>query len=118
MSTKIVLITGANKGIGFEVARRLGGSGTTVLLGARSSERGKSAAEALRAEGADARFVRLDVTDDATITAAAKWIEEEYGRLDVLVNNAGISAPSGQAPPSETSIATMRETYETNVFGV
>jgi NAD(P)-dependent dehydrogenase (short-subunit alcohol dehydrogenase family) len=113
----IALITGANKGIGFEIARQLGG---TVLIGARSPERGASAAATLRAEGADARPVRLDVTDEASIEAAAKWIETEFGRLDVLINNAGVSTldTGNPVPPSATSVATVRENYETNVFGV
>jgi NAD(P)-dependent dehydrogenase (short-subunit alcohol dehydrogenase family) len=117
MTKNIALITGANKGIGFEIARQLGG---TVLIGARSEERGAAAAEALRAQGVDAHAVRIDVTDEATIEAAAKWIDVTYGRLDVLVNNAGIIARSATdyRPPSETPVASVRETYETNVFGV
>ncbi|MGI8332773.1 SDR family oxidoreductase [Actinomadura scrupuli] len=113
----IALITGANKGIGFEIARQLGG---TVLIGARSPERGATAVATLRAEGADAHAVRLDVTDQSTIEAAATWIEAEFGRLDVLVNNAGVTTqtPETFAPPSLTSVATVRENYETNVFGV
>lgn len=111
----ICLITGANKGIGFEVARLIGG---TVLVGARDEERGRAAESRLRAEGVDARFVRLDVTDLDTIDAAAKWIDAEYGRLDVLVNNAGIAGTPGSVPPSEVPVETVRTVYETNVFGV
>src|SRR5580704_16013860 len=85
---KIVLITGANKGIGFATAAALGRSGHTVLLGARDSERGATAARQLAARGLDARFVRLDVTDAATITSAAALIDADYGRLDILGNNA------------------------------
>ena len=119
--TPIALITGANKGIGFETARQLGARGATVLVGARSAERGEPAAAALRDEGLSARFVRLDVTDEETIEAAAKLIEREFGRLDILVNNAGISVrsgPDGWARPSATPAAAVRENYETNVFGV
>jgi NAD(P)-dependent dehydrogenase (short-subunit alcohol dehydrogenase family) len=115
MTTVIALITGANKGIGLETARQFGARGVTVLAGARDEERGQEAERALRADGADARFVRLDVTDDASVRHAADWIEREYGRLDVLVNNAGITR--GNAP-SQTDLDAMREVYEVNVFGV
>jgi NAD(P)-dependent dehydrogenase (short-subunit alcohol dehydrogenase family) len=115
MTTTIALITGANKGIGLETARQLGARGFTVLAGARDAERGLEAERALRADGADARFVRLDVTDDASVREAAAWIEREYGRLDTLVNNAGIARGN---PPSQTDLDAMREVYEVNVFGV
>jgi NAD(P)-dependent dehydrogenase (short-subunit alcohol dehydrogenase family) len=89
MTTKIALITGANKGIGFETARQLGSQAMTVLVGARDEERGREAERALREGGADAHYVQLDVTDAKSIQQAAEWIDAEYGRLDVLVNNAG-----------------------------
>ncbi|NGO06309.1 SDR family NAD(P)-dependent oxidoreductase [Streptomyces sp. HC44] len=114
---KIVLITGANKGIGLATARALGRAGHTVLLGARAPERGTAAAAGLAEEGLDARFVRLDVTDPATIEATAALIEAEYGRLDILVNNAAISRDRGR-PPTELPLAALREAYETNVLGV
>jgi NAD(P)-dependent dehydrogenase (short-subunit alcohol dehydrogenase family) len=114
---KIVLITGANKGIGFATASALARSGHTVLLGARDIGRGAAAADRLIADGLDARFVQLDVTDPETITAAAALIDAEYGRLDLLVNNAGISRDRPH-PPTELPVALLRETYETNVFGV
>ncbi|MGK3990102.1 SDR family oxidoreductase [Sorangium sp. So ce136] len=113
---KVALVTGANKGIGFEVARQLGQRGMTALLGARDPERGKAAALRLREEGVDARFVRLDVTDGATIDAAARWIEAELGRLDVLVNNAGIALALNK--PSECDLDDVRRIYEVNVLGV
>jgi NAD(P)-dependent dehydrogenase (short-subunit alcohol dehydrogenase family) len=114
---KIVLITGANKGIGLATAAVVARSGHTVLLGARDSERGTTAARQLAAVGLDARFVRLDVTDTETIAAAAALIDADYGHLDILVNNAGISRdrPHG---PTELPVEILRETYETNVFGV
>ena len=115
MTTTIALITGANKGIGRETARQFGARGFTVLASARDEERGLEAERALRAEGADARFVQLDVTDDASVRQAADWIEREYGRLDILVNNAGIAQGN---PPSQTDLDAMREVYEVNVFGV
>jgi NAD(P)-dependent dehydrogenase (short-subunit alcohol dehydrogenase family) len=122
MVTTIALITGANKGIGFETARQLGARAVTVLAGARDEARGMAAERALRESlpgvrgGADVRFVPLDVTDATSVREAAEWIEKEYGRLDILVNNAGIAVGGG--PPSETDLEAMREVYETNVFGV
>jgi NAD(P)-dependent dehydrogenase (short-subunit alcohol dehydrogenase family) len=115
MTTTIALVTGANKGIGLETARQLGARGFTVLAGARDEERGLEAGRALRADGADARFIRLDVTDDTSVQQAADWIGREYGRLDILVNNAGIARGN---LPSETDLDAMREVYEVNVFGV
>ncbi|NES15190.1 MULTISPECIES: SDR family oxidoreductase [Micromonospora] len=118
MTTTIALITGANKGIGLATARQLGARGMTVLLGARDETRGREAERTLRAEGVDARFVSLDVTDEKSAAAVAELVEREYGHLDVLVNNAGIVRADGTALPSETTLATLREVYETNVFGV
>lgn len=116
--TTTVLITGANKGIGYQTARLLGARDATVLLGARDRQRGEQAEQTLREGGADARFVQLDVTDHESVTRAAGWIQTEYGRLDVLVNNAGIVRADGRGLPSQTTLQTMREVYETNVFGV
>ncbi|MCP2343837.1 SDR family oxidoreductase [Actinomadura rupiterrae] len=115
---RIALITGANKGIGFEAARQLGREGMTVIVAARAAERGEPAAALLVDEGIDARFVQLDVTDEASVRAAAKWVEAEYGRLDVLVNNAGIAPAEASVSPSELPLKALRATYETNVFGV
>ncbi|WP_327667702.1 SDR family oxidoreductase [Streptomyces sp. NBC_00485] len=109
------LITGANKGIGHETARRLVAAGHTVYVGARDAERGRRAAERL-----GARFVLLGVTDDATVEAAAKTVEADGG-LDVLINNAGIETrgEGNSVPTAETVTADqMRNTFETNVFGV
>ena len=114
----IALITGANKGIGFETARLLGAAGATVLVGARDEQRGMAAQDALKRTGADARFVRVDVTDETSVHRAAEWIGAEFGRLDVLVNNAGIVRADGDGRPSRTSLDTMRTVFETNVFGV
>lgn len=113
---KIALITGANKGIGLEIARQLGTQGITVLLGVRDENRGRVAAEKLQAAGINARTVQLDVTDRGTIDAAANYIESEFGKLDILVNNAGIAIDN--APPSQLDIEVLRRTYDTNVFGV
>ena len=112
--TKIALITGANKGIGKEIARQLGAGGFTVLIGARDETRGQDAAQELQSAGIDAQFVPLSVTDAASIENAARWVEEKFGALDVLVNNAAIAKDTGA--PSSTSLELLRETYETNVF--
>jgi NAD(P)-dependent dehydrogenase (short-subunit alcohol dehydrogenase family) len=111
---QVVLITGANKGIGFATARELASTGHIVLLGARDPERGLKAEAEL---GMGTRFVHLDVTDLATIAAAAELIDAEYGRLDILVNNAGISRDRPYSP-TDLPVDNLREVYETNVFGV
>jgi NAD(P)-dependent dehydrogenase (short-subunit alcohol dehydrogenase family) len=118
--TTIALITGANKGIGFETARLLGDRGMTVLIGARSEEQGRAAERTLADGGATARFVPLDVTAEKSVLQAAEWVEAEYGLLDILINNAGVArAPgSGGGPPSSTAVADMRVVFATNVFGV
>ena len=116
MDRRVAVVTGANKGIGLEIARQLAREGITVFIGARDEERGQAAAEKLRAEGLDARPLRLDVTDDASVAAAASLVERGAGRLDILVNNAGIAIDDG--PPSRVSSDILRRTYETNVFGV
>ncbi|MBO0813461.1 MAG: SDR family oxidoreductase [Microlunatus sp.] len=110
---QIALITGANKGIGFEIARLLGERGVTVIVSARDPDRGKAAAAKLGQP-----FVQLDVTDPSSIEAAAQWIDQKYQTLDILVNNAGIAVPETEGRPSSTSLETVRRVYETNVFGV
>jgi NAD(P)-dependent dehydrogenase (short-subunit alcohol dehydrogenase family) len=116
---KIALVTGANKGIGFETARQLAALGVSVLVGARDEGRGREAERLLRDGGADARFVPLDVTDEESVARAASWIEAEYGRLDILVNNAGTATVSRRRTrPSETSMEDMQAIYRINVFGV
>ncbi|MFF3301369.1 SDR family NAD(P)-dependent oxidoreductase [Streptomyces sp. NPDC002908] len=104
------LITGANKGLGFETARRLVEAGHTVYAGARDVRLGEDAAERL-----GARFVRIDITDDDSVEAAAEFVRKDAGGLDVLVNNAGIAGV--RKPVGEVTGADMRYTYETNVFG-
>lgn len=113
--TKVALVTGANKGIGKAIARGLAQKGMTVLLGARDLERGMQAAEEL-SSNATVRFLQLDVTDEASVHAAAQEIAMRYGKLDVLVNNAGISG-SG-ARPSEETVEDLQNVYNTNVFAV
>src|SRR3954451_6609568 len=118
MSEKtIVLGTGANKGIGYEIAAGLGALGWTVGVGARDEERREAAVEKLRAAGVDAFGVPLDVTDDASVAAAARLVEERAGRLDVLVNNAGVTGGMPQEPTT-VDLAAVRAAVETNVIGV
>jgi NAD(P)-dependent dehydrogenase (short-subunit alcohol dehydrogenase family) len=108
------LITGANKGLGFETARRLVAAGHTVYLGSRDAERGRRATEQL-----GARAVQLDVTDDASVDAAVKAIEADGG-LEVLINNAGIEERGDNnvvIGPADATAELMRKTFETNVFG-
>ncbi|MFE5615091.1 SDR family oxidoreductase [Streptomyces sp. NPDC056463] len=113
----IALVTGANKGIGYEIAAGLGALGWTVGVGARDDQRRKAAVEGLRAAGVDAFGVPLDVTDDASATAAARLFEQRAGRLDVLVNNAGIAGDVPQEP-TRVDPVTVRTVVETNVIGV
>src|SRR5579859_7553495 len=115
-SKQIALVTGANKGIGFEVTRRLGMAGMTVLLGARNAALGEAAAARLRGEDLDVRFVELDVVRLATIDAAASKIAADFQRLDVLVNNAGINDPADGSPGS-ADLAAVRRVIETNFLG-
>ena len=113
----IALVTGANKGIGYEIAAGLGALGWTVGVGARDEGRREAAVEKLRAGGADAFGVPLDVTDDRSVAAAAQLIELRAGRLDVLVNNAGVTGGRPQEP-STVDLAAVRTAVETNVIGV
>jgi NAD(P)-dependent dehydrogenase (short-subunit alcohol dehydrogenase family) len=112
----VVLITGANKGIGFEVARQLAVQGSTVLLGARDATRGQAAVDALHAQGLHAvQLVVIDVTSQESIHKAAAEIEQRYGVLDVLINNAAIIVD--QASPSQATQSDLRTTFDTNFFG-
>ena len=111
----IALITGANKGIGYEIARGLGARKIVVLIGARDEARGQAATTKLKGEGIDARFVQLDVTNKETILRASQWIDDQFGHLDILVNNAGIGEWGFK--PSDVDLAKVREVYETNLFG-
>ncbi|MFB7495905.1 SDR family oxidoreductase [Streptomyces sp. NPDC056161] len=122
---KVALVTGANKGIGRGVAEQLAALGMTVVIGARDPERGEEAAAAVRASGGDAHAVTLDVTDQATVQEAAKQVEKRFGRLDVLVNNAGITGSGRVSPedahdqvPSSVDLDMVRAVFETNVLGV
>ena len=109
-------MTGANKGIGFEVARGIAKAGYVVLLGARNPTAGREAADTLTKEGLDVRFVELDVTRTESISAAATRIEADFGKLDVLVNNAGIADPH-DGPPSRASLDAVERVLRTNFLG-
>ena len=122
----VALVTGANQGIGLQIAKDLVAHGYTVLVGSRNFERGETAAKGI---GAEAHALQLDVTDQTSIAAAAERIRTEFGRLDVLVNNAAISNTSkrpGQSVEdysklnraSNVSLDEVRMIWETNVFGV
>ena len=113
----IALVTGANKGIGYAIAAGLGALGWTVGVGARNGQRREAAVERLRGGGADAFGVPLDITDESSVAAAAQLIQERSGRLDVLVNNAGV-AGSWPDHPTALTAAGIRAVVEANVIGV
>lgn len=115
-TNRIALVTGANKGIGLEIARQLAQAGVTVLLGARDTARGEQAASMLLAAALTVKPIKIDVNDNATITAAAEEISNTYGRLDILVNNAGI-VDAADGPPSVAAVAAARRLMETNFLG-
>jgi NAD(P)-dependent dehydrogenase (short-subunit alcohol dehydrogenase family) len=125
-TSKSALVTGANKGIGREVARQLAAAGFKVWLGARDAGRGAAAAQALRAEGLEVDWLQIDVTSDESVAAAAKAVAAEGACLDALVNNAGIAARYLESlgldgrydlPPSRERIADIQATYDVNFFG-
>lgn len=113
---KVALVTGANKGIGLEIARQLGAAGCVVLLGARNPALGEEAAAKLSAEKLDVRFVALDVTEPSTIVSAADRIAADFVRLDVLVNNAGIADP-GDGSPETAQVDAVERVLRTNFLG-
>jgi len=110
---KVILVTGGNRGIGFEICRQLANRGATVILTARDSEAGKEALTRLGAKTLNVKFHQLDVTEPASFTAVRKFLEDTYQRLDVLINNAGmIRDDDGSA--LEVKLDTVRQTLETN----
>jgi NAD(P)-dependent dehydrogenase (short-subunit alcohol dehydrogenase family) len=114
---KIALVTGGNKGIGLEISRNLSSAGCTVLLGARDVERGQEAVRKLEQAGlGDVHIIEIDVTRLDTITAAAQQIESWYGRLDILMNNAGVNV-RGDGVPSAADLGAVQRVFETNFFG-
>jgi NAD(P)-dependent dehydrogenase (short-subunit alcohol dehydrogenase family) len=122
---RVALVTGANQGVGFQVAKELAAHGVTVLVGSRNLERGEAAAKLIKG---DARAIQLDVTNQASIAAAAELIRKEFGRLDLLVNNAAVSSTrkgslslreyAKLTLASNVSLDEVRAVWETNVFGV
>ena len=117
---KVALISGANKGLGLETAKQLGKLGYTVLLGSRDPLKGEVAARLLREDGIDARVVKLDVTKQSDIDGIAALVESEFGKLDVLVNNAGVMHEKGwtKNTTSDTTMENLRATFEANLFAV
>src|SRR5262247_1832307 len=112
----VAVVTGGNRGIGFEIARQLGRRGARVVLTARNREAGEAAAGKLRDEGLKVRSLPLDVTDAASAAALARALEREFGRVDVLVNNAGIMSKA-DAPALEVDAEVVRELLQTNTLG-
>ena len=121
-NTAIALVTGGNKGIGREIAAQLADSGHTVIIGSRELQRGEETAAELRAAGGDVTAVTLDVTDQVSVAAAAETVSNRHGRLDALINNAGISHQAGAdfagQLPRSADVDHVRHVFETNVFGV
>ena len=113
---KIALVTGANKGIGFEIARQLGEGGVVVLMGARNLQRGKIAANKLAQAGLAVEAIEIDINDETTVASAADRITGQHGRLDILVNNAGI-IDTEDGPPTIATTAAARRLMETNFLG-
>lgn len=118
---KVALITGANRGIGLETARQLGKLGILVVIGSRDAEKGKKAADALRSEGSTVESLRFDVTNPDDHRAAYEYLDRKFGKLDILINNAGIAIESedGSVIPSRTSAVspqTLRKTFDANFF--
>lgn len=118
---KIALITGANKGLGLEMARQLGQQGITILLAARDLAKGEAAAQTLKSEGIDAQAIQLDVVNPDHIAAVTAQIEEDFGHLDILINNAGVMNDGSDWSANSTptiSAQALRDTFDTNFFAV
>jgi NAD(P)-dependent dehydrogenase (short-subunit alcohol dehydrogenase family) len=114
---KIALVTGGNKGIGLELCRNLGSAECTVLLGARNAERGQQAVRQLEQAGpGDFHFIEIDVTRQDTVASAARLIESQYGRLDILMNNAGVNQ-RGDGLPGAADLNAVQKVFDTNFFG-
>ena len=113
---KVALITGANKGIGFEVARQIAAAGWTVIAAARNEELGRQAAAKLQSDGLDVHFLQIDLDAPETATLAAEAARNQFGKLDLLVNNAAI-ASRGDGPPSKVDLAALKATMQTNFIG-
>lgn len=116
VENRIALVTGGNKGIGLEIARKLAQAGVRVVIGSRDLSRGAQAAETLATQGLQATAIRLDLDQPQTLSEAAEIIAADHGRLDILVNNAGIF-DLADAPPSQASLEAVRRTMEVNFIG-
>lgn len=114
---KIAVVTGANRGLGFETCRQLAKQGIQVVLTSRNEAKGKAAADKLKAEGLDVRYHALDVTSPDSVEHLAQFIRNEFGRLDILVNNAGIAVDFSEGSILNAKIDTFQKTLETNTFG-
>jgi NAD(P)-dependent dehydrogenase (short-subunit alcohol dehydrogenase family) len=117
MDKRLALVTGANRGIGYEICRQLARKGLRVVLTSRDPEKGREARKNLAKEGLDVLHHQLNVTDQASVAAIARHIESEYGRMDVLVNNAGILIDSRSTSVLREKEETFRTTLETNFYG-
>jgi NAD(P)-dependent dehydrogenase (short-subunit alcohol dehydrogenase family) len=116
---KVAFITGGNRGIGLETARQLGKQGVKVVIGSRDLEKGTTAAEKLRTEGADVEAIRFDINRPADYKEAYNYFDKNFGRLDILINNAGVSKETVGGPNNASSVSKgiLRETFDTNFFG-
>ncbi|MEM8544034.1 MAG: SDR family oxidoreductase [Cyanobacteria bacterium P01_H01_bin.119] len=114
---KVALVTGANRGLGFETARQLAKSGITVILGSRDADKGQQAADQLRQQGLEVLAHQLSVTDIGSIKISKQLIEDQFGRLDVLINNAGIYPDASSGSILSSDIGTIRTAMETNLYG-
>ena len=117
--SKVAFITGGNRGIGLETARQLGKQGVTVVIGSRDAAKGEEVAEKLRSEGAEVEAIRFDITKQADFREAYEYFDKKYGKLDILINNAGISKEPFGSPNNASSVSPslLRQTFDTNFFG-
>ncbi|HRE58759.1 MAG TPA: SDR family oxidoreductase [Candidatus Kapabacteria bacterium] len=118
---KIALVTGANKGIGYTTVKMLAEQGMTVLLGSRDEQRGQQAAQQLAQQGLDVHYLHLDMEDSSSFTSAYSYIADTYGKLDILINNAGVQIESDTWQTNTTESIPMeilRKTFDINFFGM
>src|SRR6478672_4895521 len=113
---KIAVVTGANKGLGFETCRQLAKQGIKVILTSRNEEKGKAAAEKLQAEGLDVTYHQMDVSNPSSISHFAEFMQHEFGKLDILVNNAGVWLDT-ESSVLKANLETLQKTIETNLYG-